>query len=643
MFVVLSSNKDGDVLSFLFESFAIGIVITSVITFILAYISIFSVLLFSGAIVIIDIGLLIVIFCKRLIKKIHLDRIDKTSSFFFLILLLYIVFNLLFVTDWTSGWRDYSCYYYQTIHIAEKGTIFYENDDDYLEDNYIEIDKISSLTYAGLYYDGKDDLSGEHTFSYQFYHLFSSFLVLAYILGGKAWILYGTPVIAGVGIFYLFSLFKKIASSRVALLAILIYMINPATIWNSRITVSEVLCQLLILMACFYYSISNEKKFFGGFSSAILLSLIHICKMDMYIVMFAVVCYGIYRIIFFENGIKFRSFLSTYLLFSIGYTPFLYYSNKNYLIEHWEMGVLDKITYLCVLSILCLLLTALFRNLIRTVIKKINIQKSVGIAVIDFIAFLTFLLVRIGNNYQIPFFSNLSILTWYISPFLLFFVPYGLYSILKEKNKDELSLLLLIGIVNGVIYIYKPSIASDHMWMSRRWFTIIIPIAILFGIKGLERTKVFFIKSLIIVCTIVFSLWGSRTFIVKPIMKGCMDCFDELSDKMDDNLAYFAREKTAITILKTVYNKHAYILDNYSNIENYLQDNDYLLYIGSTEDINQISENISCQVKIEKEDGVYRILDDLERSKDHLPSEIIEYPFDMNIYKISIDKKPIDL
>ena len=160
LFVVLSSNKDGDVLSFLFESFAIGIVITSVITFILAYISIFSVLLFSGAIVIIDIGLLIVIFSKRLIKKIHLDRVDKTSSFFFLILLLYIVFNLLFVTDWTSGWRDYSCYYYQTIHIAEKGTIFYENDDDYLEDNYIEIDKISSLTYAGLYYDGKDDLSG---------------------------------------------------------------------------------------------------------------------------------------------------------------------------------------------------------------------------------------------------------------------------------------------------------------------------------------------------------------------------------------------------------------------------------------------------------------------------------------------------
>ena len=67
---------------------------------------------------------------------------------------------------------------------------------------------------------------------------------------------------------------------------------------------------------------------------------------------------------------------------------------------------------------------------------------------------------------------------WYVPGFALLMAVWGLFCYFRgdQKSKDAMLLFFLIAFSSLAVYIWRPSITPDHIWASRRWITISIPI-----------------------------------------------------------------------------------------------------------------------------------------------------------------------
>ncbi len=642
LLIIVREHKETDAIIRLYfvEAIAITLVMSALISFGLAFFSAFNYEYY-----LLCIGILIIVLAKKTIiniGKVNLIKnriIDKKSVFVLLILLGGFLINSMFSIKWTTGWRDYSGYYLQMVHIVDQGSLFY--DENISEQDLESISNISSLQFAGLDYEGVG-ADGEAVYSFNFLHFLSSFLAVFYKLGGTNMAFMAMSLLSMCALYYIFAVMQRFVSSQYASYALVAVLVNPAEVWNSRIMVSEMLCQLLIFMALFYYieSATNYNVAVRNIS-AILLSLIHLTRIDMYIITAAILLIYIYINLAYGFDKYKNAWMSIYLLLSFLLSLLCFYTNGYYMKVHWEMGVLNKIVYAVAILVLLYCGSCIVGGIKKEGIRLLRIQ---GIFGSDYRKLKYFfvgliLVIMLGLKWSLfgyfPFFSNLCTLGLYITIPMIIIMFLGVYYSLRDNVKEHYDRYMVFAVFfcELFIYIYNPAIAPDHMWASRRWVTVIIPIALFFSIYGMKFFKSKNIRIILYVGLIICELLGTRAFMFERVLDGCDVFYDEIAQRMSNDEIYFVDNNRLAGMLRVVNHKNTFVLDKFDGVEDYLEDNAELYYIECNN--NQSWKNyIPEGIVVEKIFSLETELLEVERPVEHLPINNYLQKYSATMYKI---------
>ena len=528
----------------------------------------------------------IILLLRKTDTKVNLDSGLYVVAVIFLLL---VITNSFFSVERTDGWRDNSGYYFGAIHTEKTGSIYCEDLDIFFDENYEEISELTNLSSEWVVTEMKDFLLFDEN-EYRDYCVwtlpfYSCFLAFGYMIGGYVGLIIANSMLGAASISLIFLFLKENKNVFVASVATALLAVNPAMVWASRITLAEMYCQLMIVTAgiLFYYGYNGSKQLLT--ISAIVIAMSTICKIDLGLSVVAVQVVTLFSLLMnkeTENERYYRRILEIFYIVSL---PVCYLSSPMNFKHHYELGYLKILLFafgcLAVADfILSVCKMSKIRNIISTFYAGLQ-NKSISWLVSKsyFIVFV-FLSISLKIDKNILC-SYLRMESWYLSLIPIIVLPYGIcYLIKKDLLFGRTELILWCGIVEYMLYTIKPSIVPDHMWMSRRWVTIAIPVVIVIfvvSMKSLLKSR--WIQVVLSLGLMGYYIYVGRGFIVTPIDKGNMKANEELAESLDNNVSYFTDSTYLATVMKVGYGKRVYVIDN-EYVDDYVKEKGKINYIG---------------------------------------------------------------
>lgn len=540
---------------------------------------------------------------------------DKKKDLFFIVIMIFSFLIMVNQTQYLWGGRDPGLYLLKAVNIGREGTVKLDNNIEWntKAEEYI---KFADPEYRGIYAE-LEGAKVSHLYT-QFLDYASSFLAVGYLVNGLhgIWIFNALLGVISIMVVYLFC--SYVFSDTIALIASILLILNPAMIWNARITQSEIVFLTVWLLGCFFFSLAWEKKnevlyaVFGIMAGC--LGFIRIDACLVWIGILAVICY-----LCIYGMIEKKYILAMIFPFFItGGLSILYAIcfSRQYWVEHWEKGILSSAIYFT-LFLLFIVIFFLFY-------KRARIKKSVDILSViceksnlKIVLLISFFILHIiymvrpllqnGENADWDFSQRaLREFGWYISIFIVPFCFIGIYTILKDEIiREKVFIFGITGLVNLIIYLYQPGIAPDHFWVSRRWIAVCIPYVIILGSIGIEvcvhkinvHKQIILIMRLIIVggfCA--FYLYNSRLFLGVPMLGEMEKQYENMVAVMDDDQVYFGQMSHYSSILRFVYGKTVFTLkeDCIDEIVEYTEKNNCCIYLIGDESL--LSEQLNYEV-----------------------------------------------
>lgn len=518
-----------------------------------------------------------------------------------------------FPTMYLWGGRDPGLYFIDAVHISQTGTMQYEAD-SYINDHYDDIKDIVDLGYPGLYSAYEYHLSDEPgKIIAQFLPVFPACLAIGYDLAGMDGLIRVNAVIALLCLWVIFFFVEKVFNRETAKMVFLLLLVNPAQLWNARITQSELLCQFLFFMSMYSLEAgweSRDKR--TALLAGALLSFSTLCRIDMYILGVGLLVFAIYMIIC--NPVEKGYVLNVTGMYIVGGVLSLVYGyifSYPYYYEHWKMGALSSVV-LCNTALLGVILTLLviqkfggfFRMFSRPFIAICNSRAAMlifcgGLFVIFLFAFLIRPELMPGDfahNAMVEF-------CYYTTPLAVCLAIAGIYFTFFGRGRErerELAYFLISGI-SLVIYIWKPSITPDHVWACRRWVTVAIPFVVIlssFALSKMFRNLKYrwIIRFGLIGVIFCYFIWQDRGFLITKIFEGVNKDYQELAVELKDEEVYFTMNQEIASVFRYVYNKNVYLLNrDMQALTEYLEDHEKFLFLGDENDIKSFEvEQILC-------------------------------------------------
>lgn len=554
--------------------------------------------------------------------------------------------------------RDPSVYFMEGIHIARTGGISFSGD-SFIADNYESLKYIIDTSYSGLYsaYDyGISNTPGDIVA--QFLHIFPCLLAFGYSLFGINGLLAINPIIASLSMGIVYIYVKHLFGKKSAYIAAAFCAFNPAQIYCARITQSEMLGQLIFLLSIYLFSLGWSKRSNGvmAFSGA-LVGFATFNRIDMYILGIGVYILTLYHI--WMRPVN-KKMVCVYCAgYSIVGTLALIYGiifSYPYYKDHWDMGVLFYIL-LCnaILGILVIISNIARRRWLKNRECDIFelISKNTRLLNLCFIFLLIVILYAYylrpiyaiasgGLSESQRFNSNaLRELCFYISILAVFLGVYGLYHLMKNymaERWEQLLPLIFMGMSNLLIYVYQPSIASDHIWASRRWITICIPFILILAGYGVSCVsyksfgKYFqVISAMIVLC---YMLLQGRGFLQENIGGYILEEYKIFSDKLQNDKLYFCQNKWTVTVLREIFDKKNVLRlknDYVSYLPEYLEDKNEIYIIGSLPESIKSDEQFYYRKVLDS----YIYSNELEHSYGKMPVDIQPVVVDTQIFYVS--------
>jgi hypothetical protein len=588
------------------------------------------------------------------------NRKDINYVFFIIfiaIFLLYIVFPVYYM--W--GRRDPSVYFLMGTNIARNGSLVMPTN-DLINQMYEEIKDFAELNFRGFYPEYLYELgnwSGDYSaIQAQFLHVFSSAIAIGYSLYGIEGMVRVPAFIGAMAILAIYNFVSFFIGKKYGTFAALLMGLCPAQIWGARITQTEELCQWIYILVAllFAYAVKETNNKLILVLVGVLLGLSNLIRIDACILGFGLLlCACILNI--------FRKETADWNVMAISYTVI---TVPAFLIDlKCSMVYISKHqSYICpvlVVSILLVLLniwvrrSRLIEKSYGVALKKIKDYKIKPRKLFLLVTTIMLLLFKYlwfirplnqnGINASYDFWQRCFIEIFNYIPlvfYLLFFV--GIFFLLSEMERFKgIELFTIIGIVSTCIYIYKPSIAPDHIWASRRWVTSVFPFIVIIAVFGLclieERLKGKRVLGAAISFGVVlysagFMLNQSSSFLFKPMLKDMMGKYEELADNMDDDKLYFVEMSHFGAYLRFLYGKNVVVL----NLENEEAFYDYVSNIDSDVffigDINSLKYMYNYDIIYQGEiKGTY-----VKQDNYVLTGELYEVGTITNIYELSIEK-----
>jgi len=259
-------------------------------------------------------------------------------------------------------------------------------------------------------------------------------------------------VISTLTIIPVYILAKKFVSSKYALIGAGIFVFDPKLIENSILGITEPIYLLLVSFVLVFALVKNKKLFFISF---ILLALASIVRYEALLFVIPL------SIIFF---LRFRNERFSYLKYSLFICIFIL--------------ILIPVATLRLDSNNMDGLTSHVFDAVITSSENIVIDKQTSPQYIDVHGNITD--VTISSS----FFNTIKFLGYVTIPFFLFFLPFGIYNLLKTRNVGILHLIIFgIFMTLPALYAYGRDI-QDY-----RYLFILFPIFCVISAYGLNLTK----------------------------------------------------------------------------------------------------------------------------------------------------------
>lgn len=573
---------------------------------------------------------------------------------FNVIILIFVIAGILlytlFPTKFMIGGRDPGLYFLNGIHVSETGSLQYDTD-EYLNENYNDLKDIVSPGYPALFspvdYEEMDGRPGD--LSPQFMPLYTSLLAIGYDLAGVAGVASVNGFIAILSALVIYYIAKFYLNKKAAVLACILLIVNPAQIWGARITQSEMLSQLLFYcsMAVFLYAWDKSKIRYYLCAGA-LLGLGCLNRIDTYIYGLGLFVMLVYTIVW--NREKREALWVTCIAYGLfGILGFIYglFGSTAYFISEWHNGTLSLAVGINLVGLLAAviaeILCIVIKNKKNIIIKLICNERSLKICCsllgMSF-AFLYFIRPRLGESFDQRAMVEFC---WYTSTIMIVLMVLGIYRLLRtySEKSEKYFLMLFIGMSSLFAYLIKPSISPDHIWASRRWITVNIPIVLLLGAYGLTELDINSKKLLRIGQGVVasylifFSLWQSKAFLFTSLMKGIDIQYKNIAEHMLDDKIYFTAEESVASYLRFVYGKSVYLIntENLDGISDYISRHGSILYVGKTGPLGKVRFNTKIDTIYDYQiAGKY-----LQETEGRFPRALYDKYYDVSIREINSD------
>lgn len=606
------------------------------------------------------------VFCfyfKDYLLKISMRRISSSGLLLILfIVLLGVLYGYYKIMPFGIG-RDPSLYFLEGIHISKTGGIKFPTD-LYISENYEKLRNIIDLSYAGLYSGYEYGLSENPGYIVpQFLHMFPSMLSIGFSLGGIQGLQMVNPLISmcSATMIYVF-VDAVLGNKKAALIAMLFCALNPAQVYSARITQSEILCQLIFFLGMYLYSYGwkNEKKEILALSG-VCVGLMNFNRIDMHIMGCGIFILTLYYIWFEPKIIKLvKYFFMGYTFVSILSIIYSYVFSYPYFKDHWDMGVLSSLLICNLILLFLVFISMLLKKRFFYDLKSFSIfeflfsnyyaEVILILVLITFSLFAYFIRPAMAITKGIVidadrFHANALVeFCFYTSFISLFLALYGIWKLTYKVEKKRWECYLMWAVLsfcNLFIYLFRPSIASDHIWASRRWITVCIPLVLIFaayGICFLSFKKLgAFIQFFIVSVILAYMLFQGRGFLTQNIGGNILAEYKVFSEKLQEDTIYFSEDKWAVTLLREVFDKknvfrlkssYVYYLDDY------LEEEQEFYLIGNLP--NAVKNN--SRYLYQKIVDSYIYSNELERSYGRIPVEIKRVIINTPIFCVTNNK-----
>lgn len=582
---------------------------------------------------------------KTNVEKEQMCGWDKAAA---LLLAVAFCLSFFFPVKYLLAGRDPGVYLINGVHIAQTGSIEYESD-EWLDEHYEEAGEVVSLFYPAYYSEYEYQLSeNPGKVVTQFLHMYPSVLAVGYRLSGLEGLVRVNAVIAFFSLGVIYCMARRMFSPKAACIALLFLTVNPAQIWSGRITQSEILSQLILFLGIwiFYEGWERDEKKCAVYAG-ILFGLSTFNRIDTYIIGAGILLTLGYCELFRVKRQYMRRTAGIYL--GLGLLSLLYgfHFSYPYYEEHLKKGLL------AVLLLNAGLLAAtgflvLFRRMsegkewtkddqkIKEWIRERGsrwltvLLGGLGVFAYVFRPLLFQNIERARDRYAMQQFC------WYTTILGILFMLYGIFQIFrKQKNWEAYLLFLGISLTNMLVYIFRPSISADHIFMSRRWIFVCIPAVLILaghGIVEMRLKKDMFCRALqgaAVFLISVFFLYESRVFLIQKMYDGMEQQYEAAVESLEDDRVYVTNNTSIAGIYRFMYGKQVYLLkDAGAKLEEYLEDQE-LFYLGNPGGLDpfcvQAKEEAEIQIR-----GIF-----LEKSTEYFPRSLYEECLDSSIYRLT--------
>ena len=544
-------------------------------------------------------------------KKTLVNLETKRHHLWILVLcLLALFFYASYTTQYLIGGRDPGVYTILGSHINNTGGL-YINDKN-ITQNYEKLKDLIRVGYPGFYPAYERGISTDPgRLVPQFLPMFPSILAVGYSLAGVTGALKINAFIAVLALLAFYAFAKEMIGRRGALLAAALLVLNPAQLWNARITQTELLSQFLFFSAMTVFTIGYKRNNWKLTAvSGILLGLGCFNRIDTYI--FGLGIYFCTAYILLAHKKKARLFLTT----AIPYTLFMglsmaygYFYSYPYYYDLWKAGSLKILALMNVVFALLVPLAycirrwiidrkpVYFKHLFKDfmMLKRRHLPQWSALAL--FVLFLIAYFIRpiyftggaaIGTE---QYFSANSLVEFgfYVPEIAMLFSILGIFFLVRNKGLHSYLIFLSIAMASIIGYTYRPSITPDHIWASRRWITVNIPAVLLLAVYGLNKLKLKdkrmnqWVKTAVISMIAVFMVAQSGLFMFKSMLNGYNQGFVQAAEALPKEEMAFTDNIQIASPLTYIYGKTVYILKGEGftqSMEEYIQEEGPIYGVG---------------------------------------------------------------
>ncbi|MCC9075708.1 glycosyltransferase family 39 protein [Litorilinea aerophila] len=352
------------------------------------------------------------------------------------------------------------------------------------------------LQFVGWYIDDEDPAISRP----QFFPYHPSLLSIAMSIGGVRAGFYVTPLVAILGIVALYLLARQLFNEWVALLAASFLTITSTQIFFARYPTTEPLTMLLLFAGFLAFQVlwdeATPSPLWGAFGGAALGSAL-LTRIDLPLVL-AMVMAGLIWLAWQRRWhLGWSAFALVLLAFALQMFLIIWFFTWPYFWNTYRAvyGLVIRSSWLLIgtaLSALVVCLAALllgprrFQDRLQRLKHSASVRWILGVGIIALSLYAYFLrpileptriITSWPGNVEVPLLNGQNWLRmgWYITPLGIALATIGLAMILIRERLARLTIVLGIGVLTTVQYVYNIMNMPYHIYTMRRYVPIVIP------------------------------------------------------------------------------------------------------------------------------------------------------------------------